>query len=230
MWRVIMMEFDSRELTCLIFIVLLLSCRRLSVCFFMWYLMRRRFQRWRLLAMIQQSTAVLTRQIRRRETRAHARRSVWSLPRPQLWFERLLNDRSRDGWWKENFWVSRATFEYICRLVGPALSRQNTAMRAAVPVEKRVSTSLWRLATGDCYRTCGLMMGVSKYTTDEDYFNRKHFYSYDGDAGCCWLPWALFISFNRISRQLTWCASLEIKWNIWRCWKRKHFNEAYSGS
>ncbi|XP_015780802.1 PREDICTED: putative nuclease HARBI1 [Acropora digitifera] len=40
----------------------------------------------------------------------------------------------------------------------------DTAMRAAVPVEKRVSTSLWRLATGDCYRTCGLMMGVSKST------------------------------------------------------------------
>ena len=117
--------------------------------------------------MIQQSTAVLTRQIRRRGTKACARRSVWSLPRPQLWFERLLNDRSLDGWWKENFRVSRATFEYICRLVGPALSRQDTAMRAAVPVEKRVSTSLWRLATGACYRTCGLMMGVSKSTAIE---------------------------------------------------------------
>ncbi|XP_068757488.1 uncharacterized protein [Montipora capricornis] len=104
--------------------------------------------------MIQQSTAVLTK--------AHARRSVWSLPRPQLWFERWL-----DGWWKENFRVSRATFEYICGLVGLALSRQDTAMRAAVPVEKRVSTSLWRLATGDCYRTCGLMMGVSKSTAIE---------------------------------------------------------------
>ena len=90
--------------------------------------------------------------------------SVWSLPRPQLWFERLLNDRSLDGWWKKNFRVSRATFEYICRLVGPALSRQENTMRAAVPVEKRVSTSLWRLAAGDCYRTCGLMMGVSKST------------------------------------------------------------------
>ena len=120
-----MMEFDSRELACLISIVLLLSCRRLSACFFMRYLMRRRFQRWRLLAMIQQSTAVLTRQIRRRDTRARAHRSVWSLPRPQLWFERLLNDRLLDGWWKENFRVSRATFEYICRLVGPALSRQS---------------------------------------------------------------------------------------------------------
>ena len=120
----------------------------------------------------------------------------------------------------------------------------NPAMRAAVPEEKRVSTSLWRLATGDCYRTCGLMMGVSKSTAiqcchkfvhelnslqgdfiespitrqdaekiegfsqiskiqnvvaaidrthipmkaplnnHEDYFNRKHFYSYVMQAVC----------------------------------------------
>ena len=117
--------------------------------------------------MIQQSTAVLTRRIQRRGTKARARRSVWSLPRRQLWFERLLNDISLDGWWKDNFRVSRATFEYICRLVGTALSRQDTAMRAAVPVEKRVSASLWRLASGDCYRTCGLIMGVSKSTAIE---------------------------------------------------------------
>ena len=31
-------------------------------------------------------------------------------------------------------------------------------MRAAVPVEKRVSTSLWRLATGDCYRKAAFIM------------------------------------------------------------------------
>ena len=89
-----------------------------------------------------------------------ARRSVWSLPRPQLWFERLLNDRSLDGWWKENFRVSRATFEYICRLVGPVLSRQDTAMRAAVPVEKRVSTSLWRLAHDETQQ--GVSVSTSK--------------------------------------------------------------------
>ena len=68
----------------------------------------RRFPRWRLLATIQQ--------IRRRGTKASLRQSEWSLPQPQLWFERLLNDRSLDCWWKEDFRVSRATFEYICGL------------------------------------------------------------------------------------------------------------------
>lgn len=35
-------------------------------------------------------------------------------------------------------------------------------MRNAIPVKKRVGASLWRLATGECYRSCGLMIGLSK--------------------------------------------------------------------
>ena len=79
-----------------------------------------------------------------------------------MWFQQLLNDHALDHWWKENFRVTRATFEYICQLVGPALRRQDTHMREAIPVEKRVGASLWRLATGECYCSCGLMIGLSK--------------------------------------------------------------------
>lgn len=60
--------------------------------------------------------------------------------------------------------MSRATFEFIFRLVGPAIARQNTRMRDAVPVGKRVAVSLWRLATGECYRSRGLMIGLAKPT------------------------------------------------------------------
>ena len=60
--------------------------------------------------------------------------------------------------------MSRATFEYICRLVGPAIVRQNTRMRDSVLVEKRVAVSLWRLVTGECYRSCGLMIRLAKPT------------------------------------------------------------------
>lgn len=54
--------------------------------------------------------------------------------------------------------MSWATFEYICR------QKQNTRMRDAVPVEKQVAVSLWRLATGECYRSCGLMIRLAKPT------------------------------------------------------------------
>ena len=38
--------------------------------------------------------------------------------------------------------VSRATFEFICRLVGPAIARRNTRMRDAVLVEKRCTAKM----------------------------------------------------------------------------------------
>ena len=93
-------------------------------------------------------------------------RSAWVFPRPQMWFQavRRLNDDAVDFWYKENFRISKKTFDAICQIVSPAIHRQHTTMRDAVPVEIRVATSLWRLATGDSYRTCGLMFGLAKPT------------------------------------------------------------------
>lgn len=94
--------------------------------------------------------------------RNRAPRRAWVLPRPQHWFQELLNNRILDHCWKLNFRVSRDTFEYICQLVAPAIARQNTRLRVPIPVEKRVAVGLWRLATGDCYRSCSLIVGLSK--------------------------------------------------------------------
>ena len=38
-------------------------------------------------------------------------------------------------------------------------------MRQPVPVEKRVAVGLWRLATGNSYRSCGLQFGLRKSTS-----------------------------------------------------------------
>jgi len=93
------------------------------------------------------------------------------LPRPQNWFQEILNNRAFDHWWKENFRIERETFEAICGLLGPAICRQDTRLKKSIPVEKRVAVALRRLATGECYRSCGLMFGLSKasavYSTHE---------------------------------------------------------------
>ena len=125
----------------------------------------RRMRRRRLRLRLLQSLQMLYLFYRNRRLQVARRpRRAWVFPRPQNWFQELLNSRALDHWWKENFRVSRATFEYICRLVGPAIARQNTRMRVAIPVEKRVTVSLWRLTTGECYRSCGLMIGLAKPT------------------------------------------------------------------
>ena len=43
---------------------------------------------------------------------------AWVLPRPQYWFETLFHSNALNMWWKENFRVSRETFNFICATVG----------------------------------------------------------------------------------------------------------------
>lgn len=92
------------------------------------------------------------------------RARIWCYPRPQFWFEQLLNDRTQDHLWKEHFRVNRNTFAYICGVVGPDMRKQNTIFRQAISVEKRVAIALWRLATGNSYRTIGQTFGVGRAT------------------------------------------------------------------
>ena len=81
------------------------------------------------------------------------RKTMWVYPRPQFWFEQLVVNHYQNHLCRDHFRVSRDTFEYICGLVGPQLIRQNTILRQAITVEKRVAVALWRLATGNSYRT-----------------------------------------------------------------------------
>ena len=159
------MEIANRETYGLLSVVLLLLIRQYLVDSAIQNFILRRMRRRRLRLRLLQSFQMLYLFYRNRRLQVARRsRRAWVFPRPQNWFQELLNSRALDHWWKENFRVSRATFEYICRLVGPAIARQNTRMRVAIPVEKRVTVSLWRLTTGECYRSCGLMIGLAKPT------------------------------------------------------------------
>ena len=64
--------------------------------------------------------------------------------------------------WIENFRVSKATFLYLCNEVHSTIEREDTRMRKAITVEKRVVITLWCLATCSEYRTIAHLFGVSK--------------------------------------------------------------------
>ena len=55
-------------------------------------------------------------------------------------------------------------FNYIVRVVGPDLAKKDTRLRKCIPVNKRVAVALWRLATGDTYRSTGLQFGIGRCT------------------------------------------------------------------
>ena len=92
------------------------------------------------------------------------KRRAWVLPRPQNWFGNLLASLALNFMWKEHFRVTHETFEYICDLVRLNLQKQHMRFRAPVSVEERVGLALWRLATGNSYRSCGLQFGLGKST------------------------------------------------------------------
>ena len=68
---------------------------------------------------------------------------------------------------KEDLTMTRPTFEYIVQLVRPFVAKRDTQFRKAIPVEKRMAIALWRMATGNSYRTIREIFVVAKSTAVE---------------------------------------------------------------
>ena len=83
---------------------------------------------------------------------------MWAWPRPQNWFDVLLVSPGMESLSKPNFRMSRKTYDELCNVLRAYLIKQDTRMRRPVSVEKR----LWRLATRDTYRSCGLQFGIGE--------------------------------------------------------------------
>ena len=125
---------------------------------------RRFFQKMRMSRGMERTRRIVVIRTIQSTRYRHNHKTAWVYPRPQFWFEQLLLNRYQDHLWREHFRVSRDTFQHICGLVGPQLMRQNTILREAITVEKRVAVALWRLATGISYRTVGLTFGIGRCT------------------------------------------------------------------
>uniref|UniRef100_A0A8C3FCP4 DDE Tnp4 domain-containing protein n=1 Tax=Chrysemys picta bellii TaxID=8478 RepID=A0A8C3FCP4_CHRPI len=88
----------------------------------------------------------------------------WARETTTDWWDRIVLQVWDDSQWLQNFCMRKGTFMELCDLLSPALKCQNTRMRAALTVEKRVAIALWKLATPDSYRSVGNQFGVGKST------------------------------------------------------------------
>ncbi|KAJ0009082.1 hypothetical protein NQD34_016497 [Periophthalmus magnuspinnatus] len=88
----------------------------------------------------------------------------WSTTPRTDWWERVVMTEFQPTDWLDKFRMSRETFFYLCDKLRPRLTRQDTTFRMALPVEKRVAVSLWRLATNVEYRIISSLFGVGKST------------------------------------------------------------------
>ncbi|MBN3297115.1 HARB1 nuclease, partial [Amia calva] len=61
----------------------------------------------------------------------------------------------------ENVGMSKRTFTYVCNELPSLLQWRDSWFRCAVPVEKKVSITIWKLATNVKYRIIGHLFGVT---------------------------------------------------------------------
>ena len=66
--------------------------------------------------------------------------------------------------WKTEFRMSVETFQYLLGLIGVNLQRLDTCLRKAIKAEKRLAIVIWRLSTGNSYRSVSKAFGVGKFT------------------------------------------------------------------
>lgn len=56
--------------------------------------------------------------------------------------------------------MSRGTFERICEELQTFVAKEDTMLRAAIPVKQRVAVCIWRLATGEPLRLVSKRFGL----------------------------------------------------------------------
>ena len=94
--------------------------------------------------------------------------SVWTYPRDENWFPDIWQNRVIDDYqgnrWKEDFRMKGSTFANLVAVLTPYLQKRGTRFRLAIPVEKRVAIGVWRLATGNSFRTLSTIFAAGKAT------------------------------------------------------------------
>uniref|UniRef100_R4G9P6 DDE Tnp4 domain-containing protein n=1 Tax=Anolis carolinensis TaxID=28377 RepID=R4G9P6_ANOCA len=91
-------------------------------------------------------------------------RTVWSKTQRTDWWDNLLASQLGDGEWTRCFRMSREAVLELAERLRPVLQREDTNMRSAIPVDKRVALTLWKLATSDSYRSVASQFGVGVST------------------------------------------------------------------
>ncbi|KAG6485679.1 protein ALP1-like [Zingiber officinale] len=89
----------------------------------------------------------------------HQRR-LWVKDRSRDWWDHYNNPDLPEEEFRRAFRMSRATFDFLCDELGSAVAKEDTALRAAIPVRQRIAVGVWRLATGEPLRLVSRRFGL----------------------------------------------------------------------
>ncbi|KAM4563474.1 uncharacterized protein PAE49_011528 [Odontesthes bonariensis] len=101
-----------------------------------------------------------------------APRACWMRVRSKDWWERVVLTEFSDAEWRQNFRMTRGSFDKLCALMEPVLSPQDVTVRAPIPLQMRVAIVLYKLVSCAEYRAVATKFGVHKTTV------KKFMYSF----------------------------------------------------
>ncbi|XP_008809298.2 protein ALP1-like [Phoenix dactylifera] len=90
----------------------------------------------------------------------HHHRRLWVKDRSRAWWDQCSHPDYPEAEFRQAFRMGRATFDMICEELGSAVAKEDTMLRAAIPVRQRVAVCIWRLATGEPLRLVSKRFGL----------------------------------------------------------------------
>ncbi|XP_043705234.1 protein ALP1-like, partial [Telopea speciosissima] len=87
-------------------------------------------------------------------------RRLWVKDRSRAWWDKCNHPDFPEIEFKRSFRMSRATFDFICDELNSVVAKEDTMLRAAIPVHQRVAVCIWRLATGEPLRLVSKRFGL----------------------------------------------------------------------
>lgn len=91
-------------------------------------------------------------------------RSIWMYDRSSLFADNQLFGCYSVKLFKQHTRLLPKTFDYLCGILSPSLSREDTKYRACIPLRNRVALSLNRLSSGNSLRGCAETYGIHEST------------------------------------------------------------------
>ncbi|CAF1234105.1 unnamed protein product [Adineta ricciae] len=89
------------------------------------------------------------------------RRAVWSYPKSGEWWSDIVPNMTEKQF-KDNFRIQRSTFAQLVDRIGKYVKKEDTVLRLAIPVDKRIACALYLLGTTGELRTIGHLFGIGK--------------------------------------------------------------------
>ncbi|XP_068651008.1 protein ALP1-like [Aristolochia californica] len=87
-------------------------------------------------------------------------RRLWVKNRSRAWWDSCNQPDYPDSEFRRAFRMGRATFDMICDELAEIVAKEDTMLRAAIPVSQRVAVCIWRLATGEPLRLVSKRFGL----------------------------------------------------------------------